>query len=64
MHLKANQGPIDMGVPNINSFILEIHLMYWVSIYGVFGRLGHMFVNAFHRRDNVGSLLCHFVVKK
>jgi hypothetical protein len=64
MHVKKNPTPIDMGVPNINYFLLEIHLMYWVSICVVFGRLGFMLVNTFHRRDNVGWLLCHFVVKK
>jgi hypothetical protein len=24
MHVKENQGPIDIGVPNISYFILEI----------------------------------------
>jgi hypothetical protein len=54
MHVKESRGPIDMGVLNINSFYLEIHLMYWVSIYGVFGRLGFMFVDTVHKRANVG----------
>jgi hypothetical protein len=54
MHVKENPRPIDMGVPNINSFLLKIHLMYWVSICVIFGRLGFMLVGTFHRKDNVG----------
>ncbi len=33
-----------MGALGVDYFVLGIHLMYWVSICGVFGRLGFMLV--------------------
>jgi hypothetical protein len=43
----GKDSPIDMGVPNIYSFFLGIHFMYWGSIHDVFGRLGFVLVNIF-----------------
>jgi hypothetical protein len=33
-----------MGGLSVDPFVLRIHLIYWVSICGVFGRLGFMLV--------------------
>jgi hypothetical protein len=33
-----------MGALSVDSFVSGIHLIYWVSICGVFGRLGFMLV--------------------
>jgi hypothetical protein len=43
----GKDSPIDMGVPNIYSFLLGIHFMYWGSICDVSRRLGFMLVNIF-----------------
>jgi hypothetical protein len=44
VHAWGSQIPIDMGALSVDSFVLGIHLMYWVSTCGVFGRLGFMLV--------------------
>jgi hypothetical protein len=39
--------PINIRVPNIYSFLLGIHFMYWGSIHDVSRRLGFILVNIF-----------------
>jgi len=59
----GSQIPIDMAALGVDYFVLGIHLMYCVSICGVFGRLGFMLVlSQFKIREGMLWAGCYVVL--